>query len=149
MATNYAPLVAAWNSATQPPTGYTGTAITSGMTTAQKVAAVDSWVETGAIPTLAYSTGDAIFNCIVWSEFEAITTAQQTLLLQVCTIPGNLLGGSASPFIAPFFGTLASKMPNTIAALTALAQAIVTPWWQANGFGAPISIYDAELAGLS
>lgn len=100
-----------------------------GDTDAQIAALLNAQTSTGSVPTETFFTGNEMFNCIVWSEFEAITAAQQTLLLQVCAIPGNLLGGSASPFIAPFFGTLAAKMPNTITALVALAQALVTPVW--------------------
>ena len=44
---DYGALIAAWNSATQPPTGVTGTALTSGMTTAQKLAAVNGWTVPG------------------------------------------------------------------------------------------------------
>lgn len=118
-----------------------------GYTTAQKLAAINALTDTGSIPTLAYISGAAIFNCIVWSEFEAITAAQQTLLMQICAIPGSLLGGSGSPFIAPFFGTIAAKMPNTIAALVALATSLVTPWWQANGYTSPIGPNDLVAAG--
>lgn len=143
----YTALINAWNSAIQPPTGVNGTGLNAGMTTAQKLAAVNGWTITGTTPTLAFATGNQIFNCIVWSEFEAITASQQTLLLQVCTLPGNLLGGSASPFIAPFFGTIAAKMPNTISALVALSQALVTPWWQENGYPAPFNENDLIAAG--
>lgn len=118
-------------------------------TTAQKLAQINAQVVTGAVPTVAYSTGAQIFNCVVFSEFNAITAAQQTQLMQLCAMPGPLLGGSASPFIAPFFGALAAKMPGTIAALTALSKAIVTPWWQANGYTAPFNDSDCAAAGVS
>jgi hypothetical protein len=116
-------------------------------TTAQKLAAINALTITGATPTTAYTTGNAIFNCLVWSEFNALSATQQTLLMQICAIQGPILGGSASPFLAPFFGAIASKAPQTIAALVALAQAIVQPWWQANGYTSPISAGDLAAAG--
>lgn len=118
-------------------------------TTQQKLAQINAQTVTGTIPTLTTTSGAQIFNCIAWAEFNAITAAQQTLLMQVCTIPGNLVGGSASPFIAPMFGTLAAKMPLTIVALTALAKATVTPWWQANGYTSPFNESDCTAAGVS
>lgn len=116
-------------------------------TTAAKLAQLNALTVSGTIPTLIGTSGAAIFNCLVWSEFNVITAAQQTTLMQVCAIPGQINGGSSSPFIAPFFGTLAAKMPTTIANLTALAQALSQPWWQANGYKAPINNSDLAAAG--
>ena len=130
----YDPLVAIW------PT------LTPG-TTAQKLTQLNAMTVTGSIPTLTMTTGAAIFNCISWSEFKNLTSANQTIIMQMLAIPGNLQGGSASLFIAPFFGSVAATMPLTIAALTAMAKAIVTPWWQANGYRAPINDSDLIVAG--
>lgn len=116
-------------------------------TTAQKLAAINVLTVTGQVPTLTFVTGSQLFNCLVWGEFNALTAAQQTTLMQLCAIPGQLEGGSASPFVAPFFGSLGSKMPTTIANLVALAQAVVTPWWQANSYSSPISQSDLAAAG--
>lgn len=116
-------------------------------TTANKLIALNALSSTGSVPTLIMTTGAAIFNCLVWAEFNGLTPAQQTMLMQVCAIPGSIQGGSGSPFIAPFFGTLAGKMPTTIAALTALAQSLSQPWWQANGYKAPINNSDLVAAG--
>ena len=145
MAVNYALLVTEW-------TTLTGSAT---ITTPVQAAATPGFLEqlanttvTGNIPTLISVPASAIFNCLVYSEFEALTAAQQTLLMQVLAISGNLQGGSASQFIAPMFGALASKMPNTITALTALAQALPAPWWSANGFLAPTNINDLIAAGI-
>lgn len=147
--TNYAPLIAAWNSSTQPPTGVTGTGLNGTMTTAQKLAAVNGWVITGTIPTVLSVNGPQILNCINYAEFAAISSTAQLNLLTMCNNQGPLVGGSANTafmvdglLIANF--TTGSK---TIAALTALAQAAVTPWWQANGFTGPFSTTDLGLAG--
>lgn len=117
--------------------------------TAQKLAAINALTVSGSIPTSVFITGDQLFNCLVYSEFAALSAAQQTQLLEVCAMPGQLLGGSASPFIAPFFGTLlaAGKGPLTLANLVALAKASVQPWWQANGYASPIAPSDLAAAG--
>ena len=45
----YTNLIAAWNGATQPPTGVTGSPLLGGDTTAQKLAKVQAWTVTGAV----------------------------------------------------------------------------------------------------
>ncbi|MFZ1109847.1 MAG: hypothetical protein WAN43_16050 [Rhodomicrobium sp.] len=92
----YTALITAWNGATQPPAGVTGTGLTGAMTTAQKLAAVNAWTITGAVPTSFYVTGAQIANCINWTEFAALTAAQQQNLLLLCIQDGQLLGGSAN-----------------------------------------------------
>lgn len=118
-------------------------------TTAAKLAQINGQTVTGSIPALTMTTGAQIFNCIVFAEFNAITAAQQTLLMQVCTLSGTLVGGSSSPFIAPMFGSLFAKMPLTVAALTALAKATITPWYLANGYTAPFNLNDCAAAGVT
>lgn len=153
----YTALIAAWNGATQPPTGVTGTGLNGGMTTAQKIAAVNGWTITGTVPTSFFTTGDQLLNCINYTEFKSLTATEQANLLGMLRVSGPLLGGSAqtshmvSGMIVDLFLTLHSG-PNTIAALTALAQGVVTPWWQASTGGnltGPISQADVTAAGLS
>lgn len=154
----YTALIAAWNGATQPPTGVVGTGLTGGMTTAQKITAVNGWTVTGSIPTTYFTTGDAILNCINYGEFKLLTSTEQNNLLALCRTPGQLMGGSAqlthmvAGMIIDYFQTL-HPGPITIAALTALAQAL--PWWQATvaggggGLVAPVQMSDCTQAGLS
>jgi hypothetical protein len=153
----YDALIAAWNSATQPPAGVTGTAITGGMTTAQKIAAVNGWTVTGSVPTSFTVTGAQLLNCINWAEFNALTPQQQSNLLALCQVPGPLLGGSgntahmAAGMILAYFTNLSGP---TITALTALAQATVQTWAAANGYpnaqngGGGLTLVDAANAGL-
>lgn len=154
----YTALITAWNGVTQPPTGVVGTAITGGMTTAQKMAAVNGWTVTGTVPTTFYTSGDALLNCINYSEFKLLTAAEQTNLLAMLRIPGSLLGGSGQAthmvpgMIVDYFLTLHAG-PITIAALTALASAqpwITTPVAQGGGgLTGPVSLTDTGPAGLS
>jgi hypothetical protein len=158
MAANYTALVAAWNGATQPPAGVAGTAITGAMTTAQKIAAVNSWTVTGTIPTNFSVTGAQVLNCINWTEFAALTAAQQSNLLMMCMVPGALLGGSSNTafmvdgMILAYF---TNHVGPTVTALTALANAQVQPWWATSvasgggGLSSPVSAADTTAAGLS
>jgi hypothetical protein len=127
----------------------------AGDTTAQKLAAINALTVTGAIPTLGYFTGAELLNCLNYAEFAALSQAQQTTLLQICAVPGQLLGGSASPFLAPLFEAFyAGKLTGpTIAALTALVETTPQPWWQASvaagggGLNGPVGPNDLTEAG--
>jgi hypothetical protein len=151
----YTALISAWNTGTVP-NGVTGSALT-GQTTAQKLININGWTVTGSVPTTLYVTGNQLLNCINWTEFNALTAAQQTNLLQLCAIPGQLLGGSDNTGFVPD-GMLLAYFTNhsgpTILALTALAKAAVTPWWQAPvspgpgaGLVSPVSPTDLAAAG--
>src|SRR5271166_6015376 len=96
----YTALIAAWNGATQPPTGVVGTAITGGMTTAQKIAAVNGWTVTATIPASYTITGAQLASCINWAEFAALTAAQQQNVMLMCAIGGALSVGSSAAEIA-------------------------------------------------
>jgi hypothetical protein len=138
MAANYAALVTLWGT------------LPGGDTTAQKLALVNAQTVTGSVPTTLYTTGAQLLNCINYAEFKALTTTQQANLMALCSNPGPLLGGSANTaFMAA--GMILDYFTNhagpTMAALTALAQAAVQPWWQANGFQGPIGTADLVLAG--
>jgi hypothetical protein len=148
----YTALINAWNSATQPPTGVTGTGLLGGDTTAQKLAKVQAWTVTGTAPSTFYITGVQIANCINWVEFAALTAAQQLNLLTLLNQPGGMIGGSAQTaqlaagMILAYFTNHAGP---TVTALTALAQGIVQPFWSYAGLNGPISQTDVTLAGLS
>lgn len=118
-------------------------------TTAQKLTQLNAMTVTGSVPTSFFVTGDKLLNCINWTEFNALTAQQQSNILALCQVPGGLLGGSTNTaFIVD--GMILAYFPiagPTIAALTALAQATVQPWWQANGYPGPITNNDLVAAG--
>ena len=120
-------------------------------TTAQKLAQINAMTVTGSVPTTIYVTADQIFNCINWTEFAALTAQQQSNLLAMLHTPGQLLGGSAntSRLLDGMLLAYFNVAGPTIANLTALAQATVTPWWQANGYPGPFNNNDLIAAGLS
>jgi hypothetical protein len=144
----YTAFIAAWNSVTQPPTGVTGTALAG--TTAQKLALFNAWTVTGVIPTTLNVGAAQLLNCINWTEFAALTAQQQSNLLMLCTVDGLHLGGSANTgFITDgMFLAYFNVAGATIAALTALAQGFVQPWWQANGYQRPFDLGDCTAAGV-
>lgn len=124
-------------------------------TTAQKLAQINTLTLTGSVPTSFYVTGSQILNCINWTEFAALTDAQQKNLLLLCAVPGSLLGGSGNTtfivdgMILAYFNVAGA----TVAALTALAKGTVTPWWQATvvqgggGLSSPVGLSDLVAAG--
>jgi len=145
----YTALIAAWNNATQPPPGVTGTALTAQMTTAQKLAAVNAWTVTGSAPTAFTLSGSQILNLINVTEFNALTAQQQQNILALCQVPGGLVGGSAeTAFLVD--GLIISYFPSnslTLAALTAFANSQVQLWWSANGYQRPFDTGDLQAAG--
>lgn len=121
-------------------------------TTQQKLDQINAIVVTGSVPTSFFTTGDQILNCIDSTEFLAKTAAQQNLVLQVVSVPGQLKGGAGS-FIGGVFVNVFGVSGATITALTALAKAISQPWWQATvaqgggGLSSPVSASDLVAAG--
>lgn len=121
-------------------------------TTAAKLAQLNATTVTGSVPAAFYVTGSQLMNCINWTEFAALTAAQQSNLLALCNNPGQLLGGSTNVGLITdgmFLAYFTNHAGATITALTALAQAIVQPWWQANGYPRPFDLGDISAAGLS
>jgi hypothetical protein len=132
----------------------TGTALT-GLTTSDKLTAINGWIITGTIPVSIMVTGDQLLNCIKYSEFAALTAQQQSNLLAVCHTPGQLLGGSGNTtlMVAGIFLACFTTSSATIANLTALAKASVTSWWAASAaagggaLGSPVGYPDLAAAG--
>ena len=142
MAIDYSALITKWGT------------LTPG-TTAQKLAQINAITITGTVPTTMYCTGTQLANCINWAEFAALTAPQQANLLALCNNPGPLLGGSANTahltagMVLAYFNVAGA----TVANLTALAQGVVTPWWQVpiaqsgGGLNSPVNNSDLANAG--
>jgi len=132
----YDALIAAWNSSIQPPAGVTGTGLSSAQTTTQKLANINNWTVTGAIPTTLSVLGSQIANCVAWSEFSGLPAQKQSNLLNLFQIPGPLTGGSGNIGLLTV-GMILDAFPSsgaTIANLTALAKATTQSWAQANSY---------------
>lgn len=121
-------------------------------TTAAKLVQINAIVVTGSVPTSFFITGDQVYNCVDSTEFLAKTAAQQTLIMQAVSVPGQLKGGAGS-FLGGLFVSVFGVSGATITALTALAQAISQPWWQATvaqgggGLSSPVGLPDLAAAG--
>lgn len=148
----YTALIAAWNTGTVP-VGVVGSALT-GQSTAQKIININAWTLTATIPPSYTITGAQISSCIKWSEFAALTAAQQSLVMQLCAIPTLSVGSSAAEIALLADGMIIAFFPAggaTITALSALAPS-AQPWVTASGGGglsSPVSINDTTAAGLS
>lgn len=120
-----------------------------GATTALKLAALNAENVTGSIPATFTVTGDQILGCLDFTEFNSLTAAKQDAILQLCS-HATLLGG-ANTFVGKLFANYYSTMLAlpTITAFTALAQAIVQPWWKANNYPRAFDLGDIAAAGLS
>lgn len=89
----YDALIAAWNNPTQPPSGVTGMGLT-GLTTNNKLIAINAWTVTGSVPTNFPVTGAQIFDAINWPDFTALSAANQLIVWNI------ILTANGSPVIA-------------------------------------------------
>lgn len=145
----YTALITAWNGAPQPPSGVTGTALT-GLTTANKLAAVNGWT-VAATPQKAILSPSSILNAVVFADLAGLTqlqVTQLTLLLQ-----GSSVDASSNTSIRIGIQTLFAGKTQTLANLGALVAPFDTPppapWWQGNGYARAFDMGDVAAAGLS
>ena len=156
-ATYYATLVADWNlssaSSGAMPSGVAGTSL-FGLTTTDKLAAINAWTVTGTIPTTYYVTGSQIINCINYAEFESLTAPIQQQLMSLFATPGQLLGGTANTAYLTV-ALVVQNFPNngpTINCLSAAAKALVEPWYivpaknSGGGLNGPVNSNDLTAA---
>jgi hypothetical protein len=143
----YTILINAWNGVVQPPTGVTGTGLTVGMTTQQKLDAVNAWTVVGAAQKCIIPVYQ-IINAIAPADFLALTATQLSqlqLLLNAGTVdvsPGTT--------IRAIFQSMFVGKTTTINNLVALVKSFDSPpvlWWQANGYGSPFGVGDLAAAG--
>lgn len=120
-----------------------------GASTALKLAALNAETVTGSIPATFPVTGAQIIGCLDFTEFNSLTATKQDVILQLCS--NAALVGGANTFVGKLFANYYATMlaGPTIAAFTALAQAVVQPWWQANGYPRAFDLGDISAAGLS
>ncbi len=165
----YAALAAAWNASPTPPTGVSGSSLT-GLTTAQKIAAVNAWTVAGPPQDV---TAQAIINYLFlnmkYSNLQAyasnppagsvanfpqsVATAKE--LLALFTTPSFSGFQMSNPTIytaaEAFLGALAADsatgISSTDAANLLALSATTIPWWQSIGLTSPVSAPDLMAAG--
>jgi hypothetical protein len=145
----YDALIAAWNGP-QPPAGVTGTALTAGMPTKQKLDAVNGWKVAGPAQRAIF-TPSQILNAVVFDDLAALTQlqiSQLTLLLA-----GNSIDASAGTPIRLGVQKLFAGKTQTLNNLGALVapydSGTTVPWTTANGYPSGINLNDVNAAGLS
>jgi hypothetical protein len=144
----YTALITAWNGATQPPTGVTGTALT-GLTTANKLIAVNGWTVVGTAQH-AILTPSQILNAVVFADLAGLTqlqVSQLTLLLQGAQVDASV-GTPIRLGIQALFAGKTTTLAN-LGALVAPFDSPVVPWWQANSYPRAFDLGDVAAAGLS
>lgn len=148
----YDALRTVWNSSTQPPAGVIGTALSSGMTTSQKIAAINGWKV--ASPLSCILPTYAIYNSIVPTEFVAVSSASQQLLRDILglgTVDASP-GTSIRTRIVSIFPSSTQTFTN-LAALVAPFDNNVQVWCATKGYpvtngSGNLSLPDATNAGL-
>lgn len=142
----YDALTAAWNGATQPPAGVTGTGLTAQMTTQQKLDAINAWTVVSAKKALL--SPSAILNAIVAADLAALTSAQVSFLTLV--LQGSTVDASAGTTVRAAIQTIFSGKTVTLSQLAALVAPYdnnKVSWTSANGY-AVLTPVDAANAGL-
>jgi hypothetical protein len=141
--------IASWNSTTQPPAGVTGSPLTSGMTTQQKLDTHNAWTVPGPVGKMIIPAYE-IYNVIVEAEYTALTAIQQQNVRDILGM-GNVdvsSGTLARSRILSMFGAGTATRTN----LTNLAKKYDTPnipWWQANNYPRAFDMGDCQAAGVS
>ncbi len=146
----YDALIAAWNGATQPPAGATGTPITGGMTTQQKLDAVNGWTVAGPATQMIIPTY-IIYNAIDPAEFLSLSAGNQQLVRDILSM-GTVdvsVGTSVRNRLLALFGVATTTRANLVAKAKDY-DATPVPWWKANGYTSPFNLTgDIKKAGLT
>jgi hypothetical protein len=127
-------------------------AATPGQTTAQRIAYYNA-IQVQNTPAASGWTATAaqVCNCIVLSEFSALSQPNRMEVWAMLALGFPLPGGNTS-----ILGMLAILLPSSTAPLTyanfvALANTVAgkSPRWQIDLLNGPISLTDTTIAGLS
>ena len=129
----YDALIAKWPSVT-------------GADTATKLANLNAMTVTGSVPTVFSVSGAQIYNCLVPSEWLALTAAQQQNVRDIFGLGDNIPAGTGTTVQTVLLSIFAAGS-GTRANLVALAQATSQPWWQANGYPGIFNNNDLIAAG--
>lgn len=125
------------------------TAANPSFTTAQKLAAINALTVSNVPLTVWHATNQQIFECIVFSEFTGLSQANRMEIWAMLSGDFPKLGGATSALSQIVVIMTSSACPLTYANFVGLSQLIAgtSPWWQANGYPAAISIGDLAAAG--
>ena len=152
----YDALIAAWNSAIQPPSGVTGTGLAPGDNTAQKVAKINGWTTVQPVPAGPIVPAWQTYDAIVVTEYDALIAASQTTVNNILAM-GNIncaSGSNARRRLLAIFPAGTTSNTNLLNLFNSI-YAPVHDWCLVNGYpthGASgpgnLSVSDANNAGL-
>lgn len=151
----YNTLIAAWNGATQPPTGVTGTGIVGGDTTAQKLAKVNAWTIPASAEKAILKPSE-IINAIVPADLAGLSAAAVAMLTLV--LQGNEVDASVGTTVRAAVQNIFAGKATTLAQLGALVAPFDSPTqlWITTpvalggaGMTSTISLPDCTAAGIS
>ena len=143
----YDALISAWNAGGKP-NGATGTSITGGMSTQDKIDAVNGWLVSGdATPMIVEA--HKILNAIDVTEYKALSAAQKDVVRLMLSmgsvdVSPNTQGHA---LLLDTFGTCNTTKANFVAIANTFKNTI--PWWKANGYRRAFDLGDAAQAGLN
>jgi hypothetical protein len=169
MAVDYTALMAAWAS-TALPTGVSGTPLSSGMTTAQKLAAVNGWTVAGPAVDVQVSSvvGYLGLNAKLsvlqtyattavagtnGATTQSVTAARELMAIIDCPNAPSFQMSSAEVYstIQGMLSALEGDSNSGITGSDATAllglSASTEPWWQAAGYTSPFNSNDLAAAG--
>jgi hypothetical protein len=147
----YDALIAAW-ATTVVPAGYNGTPLNVGMTTAQKLAAVNGWKKaTAASATTLILPSWQVYDAIDSTEYNALTDTQRQEILSILGMGQvNAQGHARTRFLAIF--PAGTQTRTNLAAL--ISAATPTVLWVTEpasnggaGLASPVSLMDLTAAG--
>jgi hypothetical protein len=164
---NYAPLSSVW-ATTGLPADVTGTPLAAGMTAAEKLAAIGTWMVAGPMQDVSVSsvsaylavqgklprleayaaaapaTAATLAEAAAKSYFDLLPNGVRTIEMSNATVYAAVQG-----WLNAWTGDTNTGVTSTdVTNILALA-ATQIPWWEANGYPGPININDLAAAGLS
>jgi hypothetical protein len=147
----YSALQAAWAtssaSAAALPSGVTGTSL-FGLTTAQKIAAVNGWTVANPQPAMLQPT--EVVNAIASADMLTLTATQLQIIALILQTGGGLVDASSGSNNRAVFQSIFASKPTTLANLSALVSPFdnATQLWVTHN-GYPLLSADTGNAGLS
>lgn len=117
-------------------------------TTTEKLAALNA--ATQALPTKMIVPTYLIYNCIVPSEWNALTDVQRQSIRDILTLGTADVssGTNVRNMILLVFGPGTQTRTNLVASAATFDNTTI-PWWQANGYARPFDMGDVAGAGVS
>ena len=129
----YDALITAWHSTTQPPSGVNGSGLAANDTTQQKLNKINAWTVNN--PQKVFINATDVYNRIVLTEYNALTTANQTAINNLLSM--GMLDASPGTSVRSRFIAIFPSGTQTFANLqqyVAPFDGHTTDWCMTNGY---------------